>query len=116
MVSLACRPIRSTRAGIAREIGPVMTNNSLSELSLGELSTITGGAAGSAADFNAIRQQAQQYCPQTAAKYANVDPAKVTRSQAVQMGNSCVAEINPFLRGVARGKIDDAINHAFPAK
>lgn len=96
-----------------------MTNNSLSDLSqisIDELSTITGGAAGSAADFNAIRQQAQQYCPQTAAKYANVDPAKVTRSQAVQMGNSCVAEINPFLRGVARGKIDDAINHAFPAK
>ncbi|HET9987205.1 MAG TPA: hypothetical protein VFQ65_01765 [Kofleriaceae bacterium] len=92
-----------------------MTNNSLSELSTVELSTILGGA-GSGADFNAIRQQAQQYCPQTAAKYANVDPSKVTRSQAVNMGNSCVAEINPMLRGIARGRIDDAINKAFPAK
>ena len=99
-----------------------MTNNrlsqlsQLSQLSVVELSTITGGAAGSGADFNAIRQQAQQYCPQTAAKYANVDPAKVTRSQAEQMGNSCVAEINPFMRGVARGRIDDAIDKAFPKK
>jgi len=92
--------------------GSVMTNHSLSELSTVELSTIIGGAA----DFNAIRQQAQQYCPQTAARYANVDPAKVTRSQAQQMGNSCVAEINPMLRGIARGRIDDAINQAFPAK
>ena len=93
-----------------------MTNISASELSTIDLSTVVGGAAGSAADFNAIRQQAQQYCPQTAAKYAHVDPAKVTRSQAEQMGNSCVAEINPFLRGVARGRIDDAINKAFPRK
>jgi hypothetical protein len=92
-----------------------MTNISLSELSTIDLSTVVGGA-GSGADFDAIRQQAQQYCPQTAAKYAKVDPAKVTRSQAEQMGNSCVAEINPFLRGVARGRIDDAINQAFPPK
>ena len=90
-----------------------MSNTSLSDL---DLSTVIGGAAGSAADFAAIRSQAQQYCPQTAAKYANVDPAKVTRSQAVQMGNSCVAEISPFLRGIARGKIDSAIDQAFPAK
>ncbi|HEY6037137.1 MAG TPA: hypothetical protein VIV58_22815 [Kofleriaceae bacterium] len=93
-----------------------MSNTSLCQLSLGDLSTIVGGAAGSAADFNEIRRQAQQYCPQTAARYANVDPAKVTRAQAQQMGSSCVAEISPFLRGVARGRIDDAINQAFPAK
>ena len=93
-----------------------MSNTSLSELSISELSTITGGASGSAADFNEIRRQAQQYCPQTAARYANVDPAKVTRAQAQQMGNSCVAEISPFLRGVARGRIDSAIDQAFPAK
>jgi len=93
-----------------------MSNISLPQLSIGELSTITGGAAGSAADFNEIRRQAQQYCPQTAARYANVDPAKVTRAQAQQMGNSCVAEISPFLRGVARGRIDSAIDQAFPAK
>ena len=91
-------------------------NNSLSELSTLELSTIIGGAAGSAADFDAIRQQAQQYCPQTAARFANVDPSKVTRQQAVNMGNQCVAEINPMLRGIARGRIDGAINQAFPAK
>jgi len=93
-----------------------MSNISLPQLSIGELSTITGGAAGSAADFNEIRRQAQQYCPQTAARYANVDLAKVTRAQAQQMGNSCVAEISPFLRGVARGRIDSAIDQAFPAK
>ncbi len=93
-----------------------MSNTQLSQLSISELSTIVGGAAGSAADFAEIRRQAQQYCPQTAARYANVDPAKVTRSQAQQMGNACVAEINPFLRGIARGKIDDAINQAFPKK
>jgi hypothetical protein len=93
-----------------------MTNNSLSELSTIDLSTVVGGAGGSAADFNAIRQQAQQYCPQTAARYAHVDPAKVTRSQAEQMGNSCVAEISPMLRGIARGRIDGAIDKAFPRK
>lgn len=88
----------------------------LSQLSIGDLSTVVGGAAGSAADFAEIRRQAQQYCPNTAARYAHVDPAKVTRSQAQAMGNSCVAEISPFLRGIARGRIDDAINQAFPRK
>ena len=91
-----------------------MSNNS--DLTTIDLSTVVGGAAGSAADFAEIRRQAQQYCPNTAARYANVDPAKVTRAQAVQMGNSCVAEINPFLRGVARSRIDSAINQAFPPK
>jgi hypothetical protein len=91
-----------------------MPSNIFTEISSSDLSNITGGV--DAGEVAAIQQQAQQYCPVTAAKYANVDPAKVTRSQAVQMGNSCVAEINPAFRGIARGRIDGAINHAFPTK
>lgn len=90
-----------------------MSNISFSEITTNELSLITGGA-GNAAEIASIRQQAQQYCPNTAARYANVDPAKLTRGQAQTMGNECVAEISPFLRGVARGRINDAIDRAFP--
>jgi bacteriocin-like protein len=90
-----------------------MSNISFSEITSNELSLITGGA-GNAAEIANIRQQAQQYCPNTAARYSNVDPAKLTRGQAQKMGNECVAEISPFLRGVARGRIDTAIDKAFP--
>ncbi|MEO8551770.1 MAG: hypothetical protein ABI678_17455 [Kofleriaceae bacterium] len=90
-----------------------MSNPSFSVITSDELLNITGGA-GNAQEIAAIRQQAEQYCPNTAARYANVDPAKLTRGQAQKMGNECVAEINPFLRGVARGKINTAIDKAFP--
>jgi bacteriocin-like protein len=89
-----------------------MQSNIFTEISSSELSNITGGV--NAADVEAIKQQAAQYCPVTAAKYANIDPGKVTRAQATQMGNSCVAEISPMFRGIARGRIDGAINKAFP--
>ena len=89
-----------------------MPSNILTEIASDELCTITGGV--NAADINSIKQQAAQYCPVTAAKYAGVDPSKVTRAQATQMGNSCVQEISPMFRGIARGRIDDAINKAFP--
>ena len=88
-------------------------------ISSDELSTIVGGtppalaAHANAADVAEIKRQAQQYCPVTAGRYANVNPATVTRAQAEQMGNSCVAEINPLLRGVARSRINGAIDHAF---
>jgi len=90
-----------------------MTNLSFSEITSNELSLITGGA-GNAAEIASIRKKAEQYCPNTAARYASVDPAKLTRGQAQKMGNECVAEINPFLRGAARGQIDTAIDKAFP--
>jgi hypothetical protein len=103
---------RDGALGTALGIRLDMPSNIFSEISSSDLSNITGGV--NAADVEAIKQQAAQYCPVTAAKYANVDPAKVTRAQATQMGNSCVAEINPVFRGVARGRIDTAINKAFP--
>jgi hypothetical protein len=90
-----------------------MLSNTFSEITSLELSNVSGGTQPSAADIASIKQQAQQYCPVTAAKYASVNPATVTRSQAEAMGNSCVAEISPFLRGVARGRIDGAIDKAF---
>jgi hypothetical protein len=92
-----------------------MNNETLCELSAVEAAAVVGGAA-SGVDFNAIRQQAAQYCPTTAAKYANVDPSKVTRAQAQQMGNSCLAEMSPFTRMFAQGPIQDGINKAFPQK
>jgi hypothetical protein len=99
-------------AGIALGIGHVMPSNIFTEIASIDLSTIVGGV--NAADVAAIKQQAAEYCPVTAAKYAHVDPAKITRSQANQMGNSCVQEISPMFRGIARGRINDAINKAFP--
>jgi hypothetical protein len=98
--------------GIALGIRPDMPSNIFTEIASSDLSNITGGV--NAADVQAIKQQAAQYCPVTAAKYASIDPAKVTRAQATQMGNSCVAEISPMLRGIARGRIDGEINKAFP--
>jgi len=93
-----------------------MLSNTFSEITSLDLSAIVGGTQPTAAQINDIKHQAQEYCPVTARRYANVNPATVTRDQAVAMGNSCVAEINPFLRGVARGRIDGAINDAFGPK
>jgi hypothetical protein len=90
-----------------------MSNTIVAIASL-DLSRVTGGAG--APDFNAIREQAQQYCPTTAAKYANTDPASVTRPLAQQMGNACLAEMGPFKATFARGKINSAIDQAYPAK
>jgi len=58
-----------------------------------DLCRITGAAN---LDFAAIRQQAQAYCPATAAKYGNVNPTSVNRPLALQMGNACLAEMGPF--------------------
>ena len=88
-----------------------MPSNTFSAISVDDLSCITGGA-----DWSSIKQQASQYCPVTAAKYANVNPSTITRGKAQQMGASCVQEISPMFRGIARGQINDAINQAFPAK
>jgi len=76
-----------------------------------DLRTVTGGAG---VDFSAVRQQARQYCPQTAAKYAGVDPSKLNRSKAQAMGNSCLAEMGSFKAAFARGTIQDAIDKTFP--
>ncbi len=90
-----------------------MPSNTFTEVASIDLSSIIGGV--DATDVAAIKQQAAQYCPVTAAKYANIDPAKITRTQATQMGNSCVQEISPMFRGIARGRINAAITKAFPS-
>ena len=76
-----------------------------------DLDLVVGGAN---LDFAAIRQQAQSYCPATAAKYGNVNPASVNRSVALKMGNECLTEMGPFKATFARGPIQNAINSAFP--
>jgi hypothetical protein len=91
-----------------------MSNTNFLELASHDLSHITGGAGPSNSEFDAVRQQAAQHCPQTAAKYAHVDPSTLTRSKAQQMGNACIAEMGPFMGGMARGRIDAAIDKQFP--
>jgi hypothetical protein len=90
-----------------------MLSNNFSEIASLDLSAVVGGTQPSAAQITAIKQQAQEYCPVTAKRYANVNPATVTRAQAQDMGDSCVAEITPFLRGAARSRINGALNDAF---
>jgi hypothetical protein len=92
-----------------------MTNNlsTVTVIEIVDLDRVVGGAN---LDFNAIKAKAQPYCPQTVAKYSKVDPAKVDRPMAEQMGNACLAEMGPFKATFARGQINDAINQAFPQK
>ena len=94
-----------------------MTNNlstvNVTVIDVLELDRVVGGAN---LDFNAIKAKAQPYCPQTVAKYSKVDPSKVDRPMAQQMGNACLAEMGPFKASFARGQINDAIDKAFPAK
>jgi hypothetical protein len=92
-----------------------MPNNNFADISSDALFNITGGAAPKT-DWASIKQQASQYCPITEAKYDKLDPSSITRSKAVKMGNECVAEMGPFMGGLARGRIDKAIDQAFPAK
>lgn len=80
----------------------------LSDLDLGRVA----GAAN--LDFAAIRRQAQAYCPTTAGRYGNVDPASVNRPLAQRMANECLAEMGPLRAAFARGPIQGAIDHAFP--
>lgn len=86
---------------------------SLPEISAHDAARVVGGAG---LDFTAIRQQAAQYCPTTAAQFAKVDPSKVTRPQAQAMGNACLAEMSPFTRMFAQGPIQHGIDQAFPGK
>lgn len=90
-----------------------MTNDIQPLLALdpADLRTVTGGAG---VDFNAVRQQAQQYCPQTAAKYAGVDPSSLNRRKAQRIGDACLAEMGSFKAAFARGTIQDAIDKTFP--
>jgi len=76
-----------------------------------DLATIMGGQG---ADFDSIRQQAQQYCPQTAQKYSGVKPGQVNRPMAEKMGNECLAEMGPLKAMFARGPIQQGIDKAFP--
>lgn len=79
------------------------------------LDCVSGGAAPKL-DFDAIRQQAAQYCPTTAARYAKVDPSTVNRATAQTMASACLAEMGPFKAMFARGPVQGAIDSAFPKK
>jgi hypothetical protein len=83
-------------------------------IAVADLASVTGGAD-SAAGWDSIKQQASAYCPATAAKYGSLDPSAITRRKAHRMGNECIAEMGPFLGGLARTKINGAIDQAFPA-
>ena len=85
----------------------------MTTIQIEDLHTVTGGAG---VDFNSIRTQAQQYCPQTAERFAHVNPASITRPQAQKMGNQCLAEMGSFKAAFARPVIEQAIDSAFPRR
>jgi hypothetical protein len=111
------RAVFTDEAGIEVDLGEVMTNNlstvTVTELDILELDRVVGGAN---LDWNGIKAKAQPYCPQTVAKYSKVDPSKVDRPMAEQMGQACLAEMGPFKATFARGQIEDGINQLFPKK
>ena len=88
-----------------------MKTNTIQTLDPCALDTVTGGV-----DFNSVRAQAQQYCPQTAQRFSGVNPASVTRSQAEKMGTQCLGEMGSFKAAFARPLIEQAIESAFPRR
>ena len=94
-----------------------MTTNlstvNVTELSVLDLDRVVGGAN---LDWNGIKEQARPYCPNTVARYSNVDPSTINRGTAQQMGNACLAEMGPLKATFARGRINDAIDQAFPPR
>ena len=79
-------------------------------IEIAQLTCVTGGKK----TIEDIKRDARPYCPGTVDKYSKIDPNKIDRPMAEQMGNECLAEINPFFRGVARGRIQAGIDEAFP--
>jgi hypothetical protein len=97
------------------------------EISGAEAARVVGGAVPSAGsttahaapagfDIDAVKRQAQAYCPATVARYSNVTPANVTRASAQSMANSCLTEMGPLQAMFARGPIQHGIDQAFPAR
>jgi len=80
------------------------------------ISAIDLGRVAGGVNWEEIKQQAQPYCPQTVEKYGSMDPSKVDRPLAQQMGEACLAEMKPGTRLFAKGKIHKAIDEAFPPK
>ena len=83
----------------------------LHEIETLQLDGVVGGAG---MDWNTIKAQAKPHCPTTVAKYGSMDPSKVTRPLAQQMGQECLAEMGPLKAPFARGKIQAGIDEAFP--
>lgn len=79
-------------------------------ISLEALSSVTGGA-GVSQSWSQIREQAAPYCPQTVARHRT--PPR-SRAQAQSIGNACLAEMGSFKAAFARGRIQGAIDEAFP--
>jgi hypothetical protein len=83
----------------------------MQQLSLDDLSTVTGGA-NLGQTWNQIRTEAQPHCPQTVARYPN---APANRAQAQRIGNACLAEMGSFKAAMGgREKIQAGIDAAFP--
>jgi hypothetical protein len=76
-----------------------------------DLGRVSGGV-----NWAEIKQKAQPYCPKTVEKYGSLDPSKVTRPLAQEMGNACLAEMGPGKAFFAKGTIHKAIDEAFPPK
>ena len=89
---------------------PLQCAARMQTITLEVLSCITGGA-GVSESWQQIRQQAAPYCPQTVASHPS---APRTRTQAQAVGNACLAEMGSFKAGFARGRINAAIDEAFP--
>ncbi len=92
-----------------------MHNQAFADVSSVELDHVTGGASVKA-NWDSIKSQASGYCPATVQKYSSLDPSTITRSKAQKMGNECVTEMGPLMGGFARGRINNAIDEAFPTK
>jgi hypothetical protein len=89
---------------------PLQCAARMQTISLEVLSFVTGGA-GVSQSWQQIRQQAAPYCPQTVASHPS---APRTRAQAQAVGNACLGEMGSFKAGFARGRINAAIDEAFP--
>jgi hypothetical protein len=81
-----------------------------------DLVRVMGGA--SQADLDEIRSQTQSYCPDTVKAHMDLKPADLNRATALSMADECVGEIKQkrggFIAGIARGKLNAAIDEKFP--
>ena len=78
------------------------------------LVAVTGGSGTTAAKWRQIREQAQPYCPETAARYRR--PPR-SREHAEAIGAACLAEMGPLYAALGgSSKIEAGIDAAFPRR
>lgn len=83
----------------------------LPEIDPRALATVAGGAGPTPKQWEAVRDQARPYCPDTVARH-QAPPA--SRAQGKAMGAACLDEMGPLQALVARPRINAAIDKAFP--